>query len=149
MPGIIVAVLITATVVLAGGCSGGGHTQSPQPSASVAPSPTATLLPADVLMSLGAIGADTKKINQDRGADPGTYAADCRTLGKDASSAGVETLPVTAWQDQWRKTAGELQKAADECSSAQSTGDTATMQQALTDMTAALDDFQTFNQMTG
>ena len=76
-------------------------------------------------------------------------AADCRKLGADASSASVETLPNQAWQQQWRKTMGELQKAADECSSGQSTGDDATMQQALTDLTAALDDLQTFDKMTG
>lgn len=139
--------LATAAVLLTAACSSGGHAQAPRPSASPTPSPTATLLPGDVLTSLGAIGADTKKISHDSGGD--TEAADCRQLGKDASAAGIETLPNTMWQTQWRKTAGELQKAADECSSAQSTGDNATMQQALTDLTAASDDLQTFNQMTG
>ena len=142
-----IAVACTA-VLLTAACSSGGHAKAPRTSAPTVPPPTATLLPDDVLTSLGAIGADTKKINQDRAADASTYAADCRTLGKDASSASVETLPNAAWQAQWRKTASELQKAADECSSAQSTGDDTTMQQALTDMTAALDDLQTFNQMS-
>lgn len=143
------AMLTAAVVLLATGCSGGGSSapaQSPT-SASVSPSPSVTFLPDDVTLSLGAIGADTKKIAHDGGGD--SEAADCRRLGKDASSAAVETLPNAAWQAQWRKAMGELQKAADECSSSQSTGDDATMQQALTDLTAASDDIVTFNQMTG
>lgn len=139
----IVVVLLTA------GCSSGTHAASPRPSASASasPSPTFTYLPDDVTLSLGAIGADTKKIAHDTGGD--SEAADCQKLGKDASAAGIETLPNPAWQAQWRKAMGELQKSADECSSAQSTGDDATMQQALTDLTAANDDIDTFNQMTG
>ena len=143
-------IAVACTVVLlTAACSNGGHAQAPRTSspAAATPSPAATLLPADVLTSLGAIGDDTKKISHDSGGD--VEAADCRALGKDASSASVETLPVAAWQVQWRKVAAELQKAADECSSAQSTGDQATMQQALTDLTAASDDLATFNQMSG
>ena len=116
-------------------------------SSSTSPSSSVTFLPDDVTLSLGAISSDTKKIAHDGGGD--AEAADCRKLGADASSASVETLPNQAWQQQWRKTMGELQKAADECSSGQSTGDDATMQQALTDLTAALDDLQTFDKMTG
>lgn len=124
---------------------------SPEPLFSMPPSAAisgaASYLPDDVTLSLSTIGSDTNKISHD--SDSATYAADCRRLGADASSASVETLPNSAWQAQWRKTMGELQKSADECSSAQSTGDQATMQQALTDLTAADDDLITFNKMTG
>lgn len=115
--------------------------------ASVSPSPSVTFLPDDVDASLSAIGADTEKIAHDNGGD--AEAADCRKLGSDASSASIETLPNATWQAQWRKAMGELQKAADECSSGQSTGDIATLQQGLTDVTAANEDLGTFLKMTG
>lgn len=142
-------VLATAAVLLTAACSGAGHATPSQTgsSAAASPSPTVTFLPDDVTLSLGAIGSDTQKIAHDGGGE--SESADCRQLGADASSAGTETLPNPAWQTQWHKTMGELQKAADECSSAQSTGDQATMQQALTDLTAADDDILTFNKMTG
>ncbi|MGW4566167.1 hypothetical protein ACWEN3_28400 [Streptomyces sp. NPDC004561] len=145
-------VMLVPVILLAAACSsakptvdGGVPIGKPSPSPSV--SPSVTFLPDDVMTSLGAIGADTKKIAHDGGGD--AEAADCQKLGTDASSASVETLPNPDWQTQWRKTMGELQKAADECSSGQSTGDIATLQQGLTDVTAADEDLATFLKMTG
>lgn len=147
-------VLLVPVILLAAACTSGkpvptvdGSVPIGKPSASPSVSPSITFLPDDVTLSLGAIGADTKKIAHDSGGD--TEAADCRKLGADASSASVETLPNATWQAQWRKTMGELQKAADECSSGQSTGDIATLQQGLTDVTAADEDLGTFLKMTG
>lgn len=119
---------------------------SPKPLPSAAVAGAGGNLPAEVTLSLGTIRSDTKKIVHDNGGD--AEAADCRQLGTDASSASVEKLPDPDWQAQWRKAMGELQKAADECSSGRSTGDDATMQQAITDLTAADNDIVTFNQMT-
>lgn len=140
-----------AIVLLTAACSSGSHVPPSQPSASASasPSPSTTDLPDDVMLSLSAISSDMKKITRVRDDDAATYAADCQKLGTDASSASVETIPNPAWQAQWRKAMGELQKGADECSSGQSIGDRATLQQALTDVTAANDDLQTFLKMTG
>ena len=99
-------------------------------------------------MVLGAISNDMKKIANDRQDDP-ARATDCQQLGTGASAASVHKIPDPTWDAQWDKAMGEIQKSADECSSAASTGDNATMQQALTDMTAADNDIIVFNQMTG
>jgi hypothetical protein len=144
-------VLLVPAILLAAACSSGtptvdGGVPHGKSSASPSVSPGITFLPDDVDLSLSAIGADTKKIAHDDGGD--AEAADCRKLGTDASSAAIEKLPNPDWQTQWRKTMDEMQKAADECSSGQSTGDIATMQQALTDLTAADDDLGTFLKMT-
>lgn len=145
-------VLISAAVILlTAACGSSTQTPVPQPAshaaqASASPS-LAPSLPHSVLMSLDAISKDTKKIAHDRGDDQ-ALAADCRQLGTDASSAGVDKLTDPAVHTQWVKATGELQKAADECSSGASTGDDATMQQALTDLTAASDDLTTFYNMT-
>ena len=138
-----------AAILLTAACGTSAHAPGPQPpsnSASASPS-LIPLLPHNVLMSLDAISKDTKKISNDRG-DDRAMAADCQQLGMDASSAGVEKLPDSAAQTQWVKTTGELQKAADECSTGTSTGDETTMQQALTDLTAAGEDLVTFTNMT-
>lgn len=136
-----------AAVLLTAGCSTTTHTPpAPSPSsASATASPAG--LPASIDIDLGTIANDTKKIAHDR-SDNSTLAADCRQLGTDASTASVDKIPDPTWQAQWSKAMTDLQKSADECSSAVSTGDDATMQQALTDLTAANDDIQTFNKIT-
>lgn len=138
-----------AAILLTAACSTATHTApsaGPAPSSASA-SPSTTELPGGIDIALGNILNDSKKITHDRG-DNSPLAADCRQLGADASSASVQTIPNQAWQAQWVKAMSELQKAADECSSASSTGNDATMQQALTDLTAADDDLQTFYKMT-
>ena len=139
-----------AVVLLTAACSSGGHgaAVSPSPSATASPSPSVTFLPEDVMQSLSTLSADMKKIVHD-GDNSRTEAVDCGRLGADASSAGVQTIPNPAWQQQWRKTMSELQKAANECSTGQSTGDIPTLQQGLTDVTAANEDLSTFLKMTG
>ncbi|MFF3912679.1 hypothetical protein ACFYZB_04210 [Streptomyces sp. NPDC001852] len=117
-------------------------------SSSVSPSPSVTFLPDDVMQSLSTLSADMKKIVHD-GDNSTAESEDCGKLGADASSANVQTLPNPAWQQQWRKTMSELQKGANECSTGQSTGDIPTLQQGLTDVTAANEDLQTFLKMTG
>ncbi|MGW4517285.1 hypothetical protein ACWEO4_36125 [Streptomyces sp. NPDC004393] len=151
-----IVLLVIPAVLLAAGCSSkpvptvdgsvphGKLSASP----SASPSPSVTFLPDDVMQSLSTMSSDMKKIVHD-GDNSTTEAADCGKLGADASSASVETLPNAAWQTQWRKTMGEMQKAANECSTGQSTGDIATLQQGLTDVTAANEDLQTFLKMTG
>ena len=142
-------VLAAAVVLLTAGCSSGSHATTAQPSASPtpSPSPSVTFLPDDVMQSLSTLSADMKKIVHD-GDNRTAESADCGKLGADASSANVQTLPNPAWQQQWRKTMSELQKGANECSTGQSTGDIPTLQQGLTDVTAAGEDLQTFLKMT-
>lgn len=143
------AILAAAVVLLATGCSSGDSSAPAQSSApaSASPSPSVTFLPDDVMQSLSTLSSDMKKVAHD-GDNRSTEAADCGKLGADASSASVHKLPNPAWQQQWRKTMSELQKGANECSTGQSTGDIPTLQQGLTDVTAANEDLDTFLKMT-
>ncbi|MFB8183284.1 hypothetical protein ACFC8N_46405 [Streptomyces sp. NPDC055966] len=150
-------VLLVPVILLAAACTSGRPVPTvdgsvphgnPAASPSASPSPSITFLPDDVMQSLSTLSSDVKKIVHD-GDNSTTEAADCGKIGADASAAGVQTIPNPAWQQQWSKTMSELQKAANECSTGQSTGDIPTLQQGLTDVTAANEDLQTFLKMTG